>query len=348
MAGIVVMGAGVLGLSAAFELARRGARVTMIERDRPGAWASGGVVGALAPHAPEGWTPAKALQLESLLMAKGFWDAVARTGGVDPGYARLGRVQPLADDAAVTRAQARAEGARSLWRGQAEWRVVPLDAVPGLRLHTSTGFVAYDTLSARIAPRRAVVALVAALKVLGVPVQTGDAPPGDAETVIWATGAAGLAALGQDLGRDMGRAVKGQAAILAADWRDAPQLYAGGLHIVPHADGTVALGSTSERDFDAPETTDAQLDALIARVREVCPDLADAPVIDRWAGLRARAPSRAPMLGPWPGRAGQFVLNGGFKIGFGMAPILARMIADLLEGHGEIPAGLRVIDNVRK
>lgn len=350
MTGIVVMGAGVLGLAAAFELARRGARVTVIERARPGAGASGGLVGALAPHAPEGWNALKALQLDSLLMAGAFWAEVARTGGRDPGYARLGRVQPLADAAAAARAQARAEAARALWRGAADWRVVPAAEVPGLRVASATGLVAHDTLSARIAPRRAVAALVAALGALGVPVREGEAPPAGAEAVIWATGPAGLAALGRDLGVPMGAmggAVKGQAALLAADWREAPQVFAPGLHVVPHADGTVAIGSTSERDFAEPDSTDAQLEALIARARALCPDLAGAPVVERWAGLRARAPSRAPVLGPWPGRAGQFVLNGGFTTGFGLAPKLAALTADLLAGEDAVPAALRVAAALR-
>src|SRR5690606_41267108 len=55
--------------------------------------------------------------------------------------------------------------------------------------------------------------------------------------------------------------------------------------------------------------------------------------------------SRAPVLGPWPGRAGQFVANGGFKIGFGMAPKVAEVMADLvLEGRDGVPDGFRVED----
>jgi glycine oxidase len=346
MAGIAVMGAGVLGLCAAFDLARRGARVTVIERDRPGAGASGGLVGALAPHAPDAWTTMKALQLESLLMAEAFWAEVARTGGCDPGYARLGRVQPLADAAAVARAEARTAEARNRWGSAADWRVVPAAEVPGLRIVSPTGLVVHDTLSARIAPRRALAALVAAIGALGVPLRQGAAPPPGAEAVVWATGPAGLTELGRALDAPMGSAVKGQAALLAADWRAAPQLSAPGLHIVPHADGTVAIGSTSERDFAAPDTTDAQLDRVIARARALCPDLADAPVVDRWASLRARAPSRGPILGPWPGRDGHVVLNGGFKTGFGMAPKLAALLADVLEGRAATPPGLGVIDNL--
>ena len=336
---ITVMGAGILGLTAAWEMARRGARVRVIEAVRVGAGASGGVVGALAPHVPEQWNAKKAVQLDSLLMAEGFWREVALAGGVDPGYARLGRVQPLADEAAVALALQRGEQARDLWRGQAEWRVT--GTVPGLRLASATGLYVHDTLSARLSPRRAASALVAALGSAGVTVETGhEAPEG---RVLWATGVQGL----RDLG--IGGAVKGQAALLAADWRDAPQGFAEGLHVVPHADGTVAVGSTSERDFDDPVATDGQLDALIERVRALCPDLAAAPVIERWAGLRPRAANRAPVLGAWPGRPGWFVLNGGFKIGFGMAPKLAQMAADLvLEGEDAVPPGFRLDEALRK
>jgi glycine/D-amino acid oxidase-like deaminating enzyme len=49
------------------------------------------------------------------------------------------------------------------------------------------------------------------------------------------------------------------------------------------------------------------------------------------------------MLGAWPGRAGHYVANGGFKIGFGMAPKVAKVMADLvLEGRDGVPEGFRV------
>lgn len=347
MARITVMGAGIFGLCAAFELARRGARVVVIERAQAGAGASGGVVGALAPHVPEQWNTKKAFQLESLLMAEAFWASVAQAGGGNPGYARQGRVQPLADDAAIERAQTRAENARMLWQGKADWRLCSAGSVPGLGVHSPSGMVVYDTLTARLAPRAAVEALVAAIIALGGEIRCGVSAAPEAGRVLWACGAAGLEDLGRSLGVPMGGGVKGQAALLQADWRDAPQLFVDGLHIVPHFDGTVAVGSTSERAFDAADTTDAALEALILQARSVCPELAQAPVVRRWAGLRPRSPSRAPMLGAWPGRAGHFVLNGGFKIGFGMAPGMAGLAADLLlEGEAAIPQGFRLSDNL--
>jgi len=347
MAQITVMGAGIFGLSAAWILARRGAQVTVVEQTAVGAGSSGGTVGALAPHVPENWNPKKAFQLESLLMAAEFWADVAQVSGVDPGYGRLGRVQPIADLAALDRAHERAVGAQKLWQGRAEWRVVRLNETPGLSFHSPSGWAIHDTLSARLAPRAALHALATGLRKLGAGFDTGTAPPPNADLVLWATGAAGLEDLGADLGKPMGGAVKGQAAVLQASFPNAPQVFVDGLHIVPHADGTVAVGSTSERLFAHATHTDEQLETIIGRARAACPELADAPVIDRWAGLRPRSPSRAPMLGAWPGRAGHFVLNGGFKIGFGMAPKLAHLTADLLlEGRDAIPAGFRIEDNL--
>ena len=103
---LTVMGAGVWGLSVAVACARRGAHVVVIDPHGPAAGASGGIVGALAPHVPEQWNEKKAFQLEALLMAEAFWTDIARLSGEDPGYARTGRLQPLLDAAAVARAEA--------------------------------------------------------------------------------------------------------------------------------------------------------------------------------------------------------------------------------------------------
>lgn len=340
---VAVMGGGIFGLATAWACTRRGARVALHEARRIGAGASGGLVGALAPHAPEVWTEVKAFQLEALLMAEGWWAGVAAAGGGDPGYARTGRVQPLADATAIARAEARAAGAALHWGAAARWEVRPVDAAPGLRVASPGGRIVFDTLAARLHPRRACAALAAALQARGSSVNEGSStPPDSGMPVIWATGWEGLAAASADFGRPVGAGVKGQALLLAHDARDAPQLSAPGLHVVPHADGTTAVGSTSERAFDAADTTDAQLDALLGRAVALCPDLAGAPVIGRWAGVRPRATSRAPILGAWPGRPGRYLANGGFKIGFALAPLAAERLADLvLDGRDTIPPQFR-------
>ncbi|MEO1704359.1 MAG: FAD-dependent oxidoreductase, partial [Pseudomonadota bacterium] len=76
--------------------------------------------------------------------------------------------------------------------------------------------------------------------------------------------------------------------------------------------------------------------------KTLVPAIVDAPVLQRWAGIRPRARSRAPLLGKWPRRPGHYIANGGFKIGFGMAPKVGVVMADLvLEGRDAIPPGFR-------
>lgn len=343
MADLTIRGAGILGLSIAWICARRGARVQVIDPHGAGTGASGGLVGALAPHVPENWNAKKAFQLDSLLAAQGFWAEVEAAGGVPSGYGRTGRLQPIADDHALSLAQARAATARDLWQGHAIWRVIPeAEAGPWAPV-SPTGELIHDTLSARMHPRRACSALVAALWAKNVHVVPKAKDQG---AVIWATGVTGLDELSIGRPRPVGIGVKGQAALLAPSKPlpvNAPQLFADALHIIPHADGTVAIGSTSENSYDDPFNTDAQLDAVITRARAQVPALADARVTDRWAGLRPRARSRAPMLGCWPDRPGHYIANGGFKIGYGVAPGVARVMADLvLDGQDSIPDDFRV------
>jgi glycine oxidase len=342
MTEITIRGAGVFGLSIAWACVQRGATVQVIDPHGAGAGSSGGIVGALAPHVPENWNPKKAFQLESLLMAQAFWQEIEAVGGKSAGYARTGRLQPIADDAALALAQRRIETAREHWQDNAVWEVIPAGQQDWQPLSPSSTLIR-DTLSAHMHPRRACDALVAALAASGVKIQT-EGP--DRGVVIWATGVAGLAELTANHSRSMGNGVKGQAALLKHDAAGSAQLFANTVHVIPHLDGTVAIGSTSEREYGDPTSTDAQLDDVIAKALMAVPALKNAPVIARWAGVRPRARSRAPMLGAWPERAGHFIANGGFKIGFGMAPKIAQTMADLvLEGIDTIPQGFRVEDN---
>ncbi len=298
------------------------------------------MVGALAPHVPENWNAKKAFQFDSLIMAERFWAEVMEIGGVSPGYGRTGRLQPIANERALELAHARIETAKELWQGKAHWQVRPVADLGPWVPPSATGFVIHDTLTARMSPRRAGAAMVAALGALGVRIQP-EAP--NRGLVIHATGAAGLVELSNRLGRLVGAGIKGQSALLDFDARDAPQIFADAVHIIPHADGTLGIGSTTEREFDDPTGTDAALDDVIARAVAAMPVLRGVRVIDRWAGLRPRTKSRAPVLGVHPLYPGQFIANGGFKIGFGMAPKVAHVMADLmLEGHDTIPDDFRI------
>ena len=343
---LTIMGAGIFGLSIAWAATLRGAKVRVIEAHAIGAGSSGGPVGSLSPHVPEAWNAKKAFQLESLLMAERWWNVVAHASNLPTGYGRTGRLQPLANARAVQIAVTRQATARTLWQGHAVWQVVSTTGA-GWEPQSPCGQMVQDTLTARLNPNQALTALAAAITARGGEIIIGNSKPNG--PTIWATGAAGLSDLSAFVAQPAGGGVKGQALLLQHDARTLPQLFVDGLHIVPHANGTVAIGSTSEPTWTDPHSTDAQLDALHQKAIAACPILADAPVITRWAGIRPRAKSRAPMLGAWPNRPDHFIANGGFKIGFGMAPKVAETMADLvLDNINTIPPEFRVDTSLKR
>ncbi|RYE54439.1 MAG: FAD-binding oxidoreductase, partial [Rhizobiaceae bacterium] len=116
-----------------------------------------------------------------------------------------------------------------------------------------------------------------------------------------------------------------------------PVVFLDGLYIVPHEGGLAAVGSTSENHYADAGSTDARLDDVIARARNLLPELHDAPVVERWAGCRPKAIGRDPLVGPLPGHANVIAMTGGFKISFGIAHRLAISALDSVLGTRRAP-----------
>jgi glycine oxidase len=76
-----------------------------------------------------------------------------------------------------------------------------------------------------------------------------------------------------------------------------------------------------------PETIQ-QLHRAAARL---VPELAAAPVVAGWAGLRPGTPDDLPILGQSE-TAGVFIASGHFRNGILLAPITAKIMADLIAG----------------
>lgn len=345
---LCVIGAGIFGLSVAWAARGRGLSVLLLDARTPGAGASGGIVGALSPHVPDQWNPKKQFQLDALTIAAAHWAEVEAVSGLASGYARRGRLMPLTTQDAAARAHLRQADARQNWGDLATWSVVPRDALPPHIAPVATPFgAAHETLSAAIRPRAACLSLAEALRRRGGEIRSNTPvtalAPGRVETpdqtitagrIVVAAGVEGFGLLAPLLGQTAGSGVKGQAALLAATLPDeTPLIFHDGLYIVPHGKHGTAVGSTSENRYTDPTQTDAQLEAVIARARALSPALADAPVGQRWAGVRPKARRRDPMLGPLPDTPEIIVANGAFKIGFGIAHKVGAVIAQMLVGE---------------
>jgi glycine oxidase len=73
------------------------------------------------------------------------------------------------------------------------------------------------------------------------------------------------------------------------------------------------------------------------------PRIRNAPVIERWAGVRPKAIGRDPMAGRHPDHPRIHALTGGFKISFGIAHRLASAVISEICGETDksLPASFR-------
>jgi len=336
-----------MGLWAAIHAERLGIRTLLVEAGRFGQGASGGLLGALMPHMPDKWSAKKQFQFDALVSLEGDITALEAETGLSAGYRRSGRLIPLPQPHLHRIALGHSQDAEKHWRHgdrQFHWHVSDTAPVDGWidPAAGASGFV-FDTLAARVAPRSLLKALVTFLGgakhvrlAEGLPVENIDPENGVASTrdgaihfgcCILSAGHRSFSILdGLTPGRhsSLGQPVKGQAALLKADVdASLPVIFRDGLYIVPHEGGLVAVGSTSENRFDDPISTDGQLDGLLAAARTMAPVLADAEVVERWAGLRPKAIDRDPMVGAHPEHPRLIALTGGFKVSFGLAHRLA-------------------------
>ncbi|MBX4955348.1 FAD-binding oxidoreductase [Rhizobium lentis] len=344
---LLIVGGGIMGLWAAVHAERRGINTILADAGSLGSGASGGLLGALMPHMPDRWSEKKQFQFDALVSLETEIAALEAATGLSAGYNRSGRLIPLPKPHLNRIAHGHFEDAERHWRAgerRFHWHVLDRPNVDGWIEASAgeSGFV-HDTLAARVAPRSLISALIAFLQrtkyvriMKNAPVADLDPDRGTAEigseTVAFGRCilAAGyqsfplLQGLTPGLTQPLGQPVKGQAALLKAGVDPAlPTIFLDGLYVVAHEAGHAAIGSTSENRFDDPFSTDAQLDALIEAARAIVPALRNAPVVERWAGLRPKAIDRDPMIGRHPDHPRLVALTGGFKVSFGLAHRLA-------------------------
>ncbi len=358
----IIIGAGIVGLWTAYYAAKAGASVVLIDRDRLGSGASNGILGALMPHQPINWNDKKQYQFEGLTSLPDEITMLEANTGIECGYRRCGRIMPIAHAEKRRQSADWSTGATKNWSGDYVWQVK--DDNPRTDWMSSVGEHGYNVedLAARTNPRALVSALVASLVQFsnvelleGTQVQQlgGDGTislPGGQSLVAGKTivtaGYGSFPLLEGLAAKKLGWGVKGQAALLRPlQCFDpaSPIIYDNGTYVIAHDNGHIAIGSTSEREFSQPNGTDAQLDVLIERARQICPVLEGASVVERWADVRPRATGRDPMIGTLPGHPDAIVATGGFKITFAIAHLMARDALAASSGEAvQIPDSFRI------
>ncbi len=347
-ADVIIVGAGVFGLWAARNAIRAGKKVLLLEKRKVGSGASGGFLGALMPHMPDRWNGKKQAQFEALVSLEAAIAELERDTGVSCGYRRCGRLMPVTNEKALAIVHARIEGATANWPGYAmeHWPTLTGTVAQGWLSQQVAAFgVQWDNLSARLDPRALISSLAMFVRANG-DLQEGTQVTGladhavvladgsrlEAEQIIVANGWEAYPLLQLWLqtltgGEQVGRGVKGQAILLSFEHDNtAPIVYHDGAYAVPQSGARVAIGSSTVENWQGdPNWFDPQDTGFAGKAQALVPQLAGAPVLEQWAGVRPRN-----MLGPnftqaWigdmPGLKGVSARIGGFKTGMAMAHV---------------------------
>ena len=104
-------------------------------------------------------------------------------------------------------------------------------------------------------------------------------------------------------------------------------------------------GSTVEDvGFDKRLTAGGIREILNAAI-ELAPSLAQAQVMETWAGLRPGTPDNLPIIGP-PDIDGLFIATGHYRNGILLAPITAKLVRDWVVDH-TMPATAEIFSPLR-
>ncbi len=350
---VVVIGAGILGASTAFHLAREAAAVTVVDAAHAGRATAAGA-GIVCP-----WVSGAEDAAFYALYAAGarYYPQIladlADLGEADTGYSRVGALcvaegaETLAaiEGLALRRAAAAPEAGAVERLGPAAARAL----FPPLRPGLGGVFIAGG---ARVDGRRMTAALLGAATRLGAVQRRGQAElladggraavrlAGEtlaADIVVVAAGA-WAAELLQPLGIELGIAPeRGQIVHLGlagADTSRWPVVLPSGSHyLLAFEDSRVVAGATREDvGFDHRVTAAGLAEVLEAALR-VAPGLAAASVIETRIGFRPVGPGYRPMLGWAPGVQGLLVGNGLGAAGLTIGPFAGRMLAQMALGR---------------
>jgi glycine oxidase len=357
---VVVLGAGVFGCAAAYELAGAGLQVTLIERDAIGAHASGRNAGYLNPL--QGTPPALipfalrsfhrhreiAAELDRLGCANALPSPAVR---VHLGRADEDRVE-LASLATLFEAT---DGFSAQWLGREalrrlEPRLAP-DAAFGVLTRGSLVVEGGDLtlalahgaakLGAAIVRDNALGLVAAGGSVTGVTTAAGVI---GCDEIVLATGP-WVTQLRSWLGIEVEvEPVKGEILRLRlAGDPTACDLTWGSTSLYRRRENEIWVGATEARvGLDEAPTTEAR-EALLDRAARIMPEIRRATVVDHLAGLRPATKSGAPIVARAQGWRNVYIANGGGSKGMLLSVGVAQVLRDLVtEGHAVGPRADRL------
>ena len=350
---VAVIGAGVIGLSCAFRLAKEGISVVLFDKGKYGSGASGASLGAMWPPTPLRKTPFHDMHRQSLEMFEQFLRDIEQITEKPISYSRCGALEIIPSQSQFEMARKEVEEAENC-------------SLSGLRLlsteecnklepaveHSEFGAL-HCSDTAWVEVSNLLSSLYASCRKLGIEIREGeevasiqvedDRVTGVAtldgsqifDTVL-VTAGAWTSALSSSLQKYSPiRPVRGQA--LSVELPKLPIhriVKKKPIYIIPQSEHSVLIGSTTEPNVGFNDyVTEEAIEKLWQSACELVPEISNGEIGKCWAGLRPMGYDRKPFLGKVPDVIGLYVASGHNKTGFAMAPVTASALTELIV-HG--------------
>jgi glycine oxidase len=356
---IVVVGAGIVGCAVAYELARRGASVQVVDGRRPvGMGATQASAGVLAPYieADERNSVFLDLAVRSLHLYDSFISRVVSDSGIAVRYHRTGTLEVTTSDermATLRNVAARLEAQGlplRLFDGRAARSEEPClsgDVVGGLLVH-GHGFVGASELTRALAAaaRRHGAQLIEGSHVQRIVevkgdlvVETGRGPlTGNAVVLAAGSWSGQIEIVGLAASIPV-RPVRGQ--LLQIMWNGPPLrrvIWGERCYLVPWDDGTLLVGATVEDAGFDERTTVAGVRDLLDAACDLVPSAWSAGFIGARAGLRPASADQLPIIGASQVLPNLMYATGHYRNGVLLAPLTAQLVADAMLDNRIDPA----------
>ena len=346
---VAIVGAGIVGCSIAFELAKAGVRVCVLEKSGIGEESSAAAAGMLSgQHGVTNFGARYQLHLEARELHARLADELRELTGIDVGFCRWGLLELL-----FTPGEIRAAERCAAVQMQAGLRVERLSREETLALEPTLtsnlqGSIRYVD-EAHVHNGRLTIALAEAAQRTGAELRSGEPAvalireegrvvgvrtPSEtvyAEAVVIANGA-----WSSELVRPLGlmlpvKPMRGQ--MLAV--RTVPRavshvIYGRHMYMVPRPDGETLIGATVEDVGFRKEVTLAGLEELVQAGRRIAPSMMGQPVLRSWAGLRPGSPDGLPLVGPVDSLPGLLLAVGHHRNGILLGPMTGVLVKQLL------------------
>lgn len=364
---IVIIGGGVIGLAAAFELAKRNQKVTVLERGECGGQATGAAAGMLAPYSEIGEDPDDFFTMahRSLQLYPLWQEEVKEVSGLDFEYNTAGSLHVVFHEADELELESRLEW-QSGWDVQSE-------IVRGETLRNLEPCLTDDVIAAMYYPGEHhiyapdyVRALKAACVRLGVHIVEGAGEVTFAETrpdgILLQTEEKGAFSADQCIvasgawtscfeesvqARLPVFPIRGQICAFRQETEHIRHIvFSSQGYVLEKANGSIVCGASEDIAGFDHSVTEKGINRLVKWSRRLFPFLDNRQPFHRWAGLRPATQDGYPLIGRLPHLPSVIISSGHYRNGILLSPINARLVADIVE-HKQPQINLDMFDPLR-